>query len=218
MIQTYLICYNNLQLNRAKQLYTQGDGKKKGFKFDHVWSIVKDFEKFKDHNPIRRATQPQSFDHASSQSENPTPDSPTQASPGLSSFSLNLDDSDEVGGTSSQRPIGVKKAKLKRKITEETSTRINDLREDNRQLLDFLKKSQDRRQQREENKILYMDLNSIADPSIREYTRNEQSRILNKRLQQQQQQEQQDDMHRSNNAFNQYFNDIGGSGTGIPDY
>uniref|UniRef100_A0A0D3BT79 No apical meristem-associated C-terminal domain-containing protein n=1 Tax=Brassica oleracea var. oleracea TaxID=109376 RepID=A0A0D3BT79_BRAOL len=40
--------------------------------------------------------------------------SPTSQSPGLSSFSINLS-SDDGGSNSSQRPIGSKKAKLKRK-------------------------------------------------------------------------------------------------------
>ena len=47
----------------------------------------------------------------------PTPESPTPQSPGLSSFSINLS-SDDGGENSSERPIGVKKAKLKRKIGE----------------------------------------------------------------------------------------------------
>ena len=54
----------------------------------------------------------------SSQSDNPDPDSPIPASPAMSSFNVNLTDddvSDAIGGSSSQRPIGVKKAKLKKK-------------------------------------------------------------------------------------------------------
>uniref|UniRef100_A0A0D3CZW6 No apical meristem-associated C-terminal domain-containing protein n=1 Tax=Brassica oleracea var. oleracea TaxID=109376 RepID=A0A0D3CZW6_BRAOL len=44
--------------------------------------------------------------------------SPTSQSPGVSSFSINLS-SDDGGSNSSQRPIGSKKAKLKRKLAEE---------------------------------------------------------------------------------------------------
>ena len=36
---------------------------------------------------------------------------------------------------------------------------------------------------KEENKILYIDLNSIADLNLREFTRNEQLRIIQKRAQ-----------------------------------
>ena len=49
----------------------------------------------------------------SSQSENPNPELPVSASPRLSSFNVNVIDDDiggNVGGCSSQRPVGVKKA------------------------------------------------------------------------------------------------------------
>ena len=55
----------------------------------------------------------------SSQSDNPDPDSPIPASPVISSFNVNLTDDDvgdAIGGSSSQRPIGAKKAKLKKKM------------------------------------------------------------------------------------------------------
>ncbi|KAL0878164.1 hypothetical protein Bca101_027870 [Brassica carinata] len=49
--------------------------------------------------------------------------SPTQVSPGLSSFSQNLDNDDEIiSGSSSQHPSGVKKTKMKRKLDDQTST------------------------------------------------------------------------------------------------
>ncbi|KAL5565646.1 hypothetical protein UlMin_028810 [Ulmus minor] len=51
---------------------------------------------------------------ASSQSESPTSESPTSATPGLSDFSLNINN-EEICNSSAERPIGVKKAKLKRK-------------------------------------------------------------------------------------------------------
>ena len=41
---------------------------------------------------------------------------------------------------------------------------------------------------KEENKILYMNLNAITDPNVREFTRAEQIRIIQKRSQQHQQQ------------------------------
>ena len=56
----------------------------------------------------------------SSQSDNLDPDSPIPASPAMSSFNVNLTDDDigdAVEGSSSQRPIGVKKAKLKKNVT-----------------------------------------------------------------------------------------------------
>ena len=37
-----------LQLDRAKLLLTQDPSFKSGFKFDHVWPILKDIEKYVD--------------------------------------------------------------------------------------------------------------------------------------------------------------------------
>ena len=72
---------------------------KRGFKFDHVWHIVKDFEKFKDSVPTaRQVVQRQNTNYELSQSDNLTPKSPISASPGLFSFSSNLDD-DGFGST-----------------------------------------------------------------------------------------------------------------------
>ncbi|KAK4729959.1 hypothetical protein R3W88_022947 [Solanum pinnatisectum] len=83
---------------------------KKGFKFDHVWNLMKDFEKFKDIDTGKKK-----------ESEAPSPTSPIVSSPNLSSFSLNLNEnfSDH---TSSERPIGVKKSKLKRSKDEGLSS------------------------------------------------------------------------------------------------
>ena len=105
---------------------------KKRFRFDHVWNIVKDFEKFKDGvTSVIQAPRKTSLNYASLESDNHTPESPMSASPGLSSFALNLDD-DNVGGSSSQRPVGIKKAKLKRKSDEQVSVVINTFKEENR--------------------------------------------------------------------------------------
>ena len=105
--------------------------------------MVKNFEKFKDHVPTarqvaRRQSQHVNFD--SSQSDNHTPESPISASPGLSSSFPNLDD-EGFGGTSSERPIGVRKAKLKRKNDEQLSYIINSFKEENQQLLEMFKKT-----------------------------------------------------------------------------
>ena len=63
-------------------------------------------------------------------------------------------------------------------------------------------------ERKEENKVLLKDLNSIGDPNVREYFRAEQARIIQKRNQQQ----------GSSSAFGHYFDDIGGSGSGLPEY
>ena len=132
-----------MQFNQAKVMLMEDPKYKSGWKFDHVWNIIKNFEKFQDQDThARQVRNPCGIGYTSSESENPTPDSAAQASPGLSSFSLNLDDNEDVtDGTSSQRPIGVKKSKLKRKCDDQTSIVINTLEEGNKRLLEQLEKT-----------------------------------------------------------------------------
>ncbi|KAL2479510.1 hypothetical protein Adt_32476 [Abeliophyllum distichum] len=115
-------------LNRAKTLLAQEDKFKKGFKFDHVWFLLKDTEKF-GHDNCRELPdcQRQSVNFASSQSESPTSESPSSVSSGLSSFSLQINE-ENVGGTSTRRPIGVKKSKGKEKTEEEKTILIEEIR------------------------------------------------------------------------------------------
>ena len=205
-------------------LFMQEPKYKRGFKFDHVWNIVKNFEKLKDNVPTARQAARKQSQHENvdlSQSDSHTLECPISASPGLSSSPPTLND-DNVGGTSSERPIGVKKAKLKRKNDEEMSSIINSFEEGNRRLLEMFKKTTlDRQEQmniqrqnlafkerKEENKILLKDLNSIADPNVREYFRGEQIKIIQKRNQQ----------GGSSSAFGNYFDDIEGSGSDLPEY
>ena len=167
----------------------------KGFKFDHVWPILKDIEKFASVNNPTSIFQRQFGNFASSQSKSPTSESPTSATPGLFDFSLNMNE-EEIGGSLAQQPIGVKKAKLKRKKDEQLIIVLDTIKGEIQQLVEILKKGNSDRQQnfdqnyqmqmqkiaasvfKEENKILYMDLNSIADLNLREFTQNEQLRIM----------------------------------------
>ena len=64
------------------------------------------------------------------------------------------------------------------------------------------------KERNEENKILLKDLNSIADPNVREYFRGEQIKIIQKRNQQ----------GGSSSAFGNYFDDIKGSRSDLPEY
>ena len=57
-----------------------------------------------------------------------------------------------------------------------------------------------------------MDLNSINDPNLREFFQNEQSRIMQKRAQQQGQRSQ------NNSSSFQYFDNLTGSETNLPEY
>ncbi|KAI0520444.1 hypothetical protein KFK09_007919 [Dendrobium nobile] len=89
-----------------------------------------------------------SFGYASSESENLTPESGKQQSPEISTFSLNLDDEEySVRSSQSERPIGVKKAKLKRKIDDEMSTFIKTLEDGIKELIEQLKRTSAQRQQ-----------------------------------------------------------------------
>ncbi|CAH9078407.1 unnamed protein product, partial [Cuscuta epithymum] len=45
-------------LDRAKVLFMQDPKYSKGFKFDHVWNMIKNFEKFKDNVPTARHAAP----------------------------------------------------------------------------------------------------------------------------------------------------------------
>ncbi|GAY62248.1 hypothetical protein CUMW_216260 [Citrus unshiu] len=177
-------------LNRAKVLLAQDKNYNKGFKFDHIWPILKDIEKFgDDHSIATPYFRGQNSEFVSSQSDSPTLESPTSTSPGLSSFSLNIND-EHVDDCSTQRPIRVKKGKGKRKVEDQNSLIIDTIKENNRRLYEIFKKGSEDRQQnyqiqmiraqnekkklemvtyREENKILLKYLNSISDPSFCQY-------------------------------------------------
>ncbi|XP_050235935.1 uncharacterized protein LOC126685972 [Mercurialis annua] len=103
-------------LRQEKTLLEEDKTYIKGFKFDHVWHIMKDFEKFNGTNQVLRNNQNVNKS-VESQAQNPNYGTP--ASPGLSSFSIYLDASN-AGGSLSTRPIGVKKAKSKRKMEEDS--------------------------------------------------------------------------------------------------
>ena len=222
-----------MQLDRVKILLMQDANYKKGFKFDHVWNIMKDFQKFKDDATIaRQVYQKQTSNYVSSESDNPISNSYQPESPGLSSFPINLND-DNIGGSSSDRPIGVKKAKAKRKMEEENSS----LKEENIKLFEMLKKSHEDRHtsfnieekkieienkklalkaEREDNRIMSIDLDRITDPNRRAFYAAKQARII-QRLSQENQQSQPQPPSQSN-MFGQYFTNIGGDRDDLPDY
>ena len=147
-----------------------------------MWPILKDVKFFSDNvNNPTPAFQRQTSNFASSQSESSPVECPTSVYPGLSAFDLNIND-EEIGGNSSQRPIEVKKAKDERKNDTDMSKFVETIHGDNKQSLKVLKKSNSDRQKnyeiqmlraqnesknlvftefREENKILFVDLDSI---------------------------------------------------------
>ncbi|CAH9126946.1 unnamed protein product [Cuscuta epithymum] len=180
------------------------------------------FEKFKDNVPTARHAAPKKrqVNYDSSQSDSHPP-SPISSSPGLSS-SFNKEVDTDSGSDFSTRPIGVKKAKLKKKNDEDTTILLKSVKSDNEQLIDMLKKSSLDRQeqlqiqrqnmaykeQKREDKIMFMDLNSIHDPQTRAYIMAERSRILQKKSQE----------GGSSAGFGNLFDGLGGSGSGLNDY
>ncbi|KZT76670.1 hypothetical protein F511_46305 [Dorcoceras hygrometricum] len=168
----------------------------------------------------------------------PTSNTPTSGSTGLPSFEINLSSDDTAGGTSSQRPLGVKKAKLKKKRDDNVLELISTMKEGHRDLLNVLqqgstdlqqnydirmlalqneKKKLEIRQQKialatlqEENKILYMDLTTIGEPEVRNMVRKERAKILQKRNEARDQ--------REHETFGNYFGDLGGLGSNLGDY
>ncbi|KZV41891.1 hypothetical protein F511_32416 [Dorcoceras hygrometricum] len=142
-------------LNRAKDLLMQDTEFRKGFKFDHVWPIMKDFVKFTSESnppPTQKTIHETNLD--SSQSDMRTPNTPISGSTGLPSFELNLSSDDTAGGTSSQRPLGVKKAKLKKKRDDNVSKLISTMKEGYRDLLNVLQQGSTDLQQYYDIRIL----------------------------------------------------------------
>ncbi|XP_055802201.1 uncharacterized protein LOC129871328 [Solanum dulcamara] len=183
-------------IQQAKSLFRQDPNYKKGFKFDHVWEMMKDFEKFKD----KKVRNQGSF-FISSESETPAPDSPIILSLNLSTFSLHLNEDITGNSTLSQRLSGVKKVKMKKKVDDGFLFASKSIGLQNDRLVEMLvnansEKKLDRelkdralklKEYKEENKIIFMNLNDIADPNVCEFVRQEQIRIMEKRNQQFQQ-------------------------------
>ena len=91
--------------------------------------------------------------------------------------------------------------------------------EKNQQVVDLLEKANTRLEKkmalqefREENKILFTDPNSIEDPEFHAFMTAEKRRIMHKIAQQH------PPPPPTSHAFGEYFNDIGGSGSNLPEY
>ncbi|XP_042415347.1 uncharacterized protein LOC122004542 [Zingiber officinale] len=87
-------------INRAQMLLVQDPNYSKGFKFGHMWSILQGIEKFNSDNvkAASRRMQRQIAQADYSQSYNLEKDAYSPSSPHVSSFNLNITDSDS-GGT-----------------------------------------------------------------------------------------------------------------------
>ncbi|XP_073153961.1 uncharacterized protein [Henckelia pumila] len=173
-------------LHRAKDLFMQDPNYSKGFKFDHVWPILKDLKKFSsDIHPSSFETQTKFTNLDSSQSETHTPETPLSGSEGLNSFTINLSSDENVGDTSSDRSIGVKKGSAS--LQQTYDMKMLELHNNALKLENQKSKIEARKQQvalaalQEENRVLYMDLSTIGDPESREIVGAERAKIMQKR-------------------------------------
>ncbi|KAL7159372.1 hypothetical protein ABFS83_01G022800 [Erythranthe nasuta] len=194
-------------LFRARSLLIKDANFKKGFRFDHVWPLLKDIEKYGYEINTNGGGGGAVFEFegqncnnvpslSKSHSEDKAPSSSQSISPGQSSSSLN-ENEENLEGTASQ-----KGAKVTRRSDEEVAKLVDAIREENIELAQMLKEDYECRQKatrveaqneskklamaeyREDNKILLKDLNSITDLNLRQMFVNEQKRILLKRSQQ----------------------------------
>lgn len=197
-------------MNRAKALLMEDKKYERvGFQFEHVWPILKDQEKWMDNANIDVITQRgrnNFFDESQSQ------ESPTAKSSSMSSFAVDLNtDEDDFGAnfgntTSSSRPVGRNKEKMKRKQDDEKK-KLMEMLQKNSELLesyqanylgkkeklighfeshakardDLARQKLNFRREREETRIMEKDLNSIYDPNEREYWRSRKAEIMENR-------------------------------------
>ena len=226
-----------MQMSMAKQLMMIDPKFNKGFKFEHVWDMVKDFNKFQCNKQKSRADKSSSQSAQSSTHVSESPLSPTTTPP----FSVQLsDDSGSGSGSASQRPLGVKKTKLKKKKGEQVLNLLTTLHESTEKMHDLLNARERKKSERfemrmaaqqkfnanyeinteiarreSESKIMMMDLSSIEDPGTRSYFENEKAKIL-----QRQAAVAAPPHHDDNFNYGDYFPDMGGdgSGTGLGDF
>ncbi|KAG5571036.1 hypothetical protein H5410_060802 [Solanum commersonii] len=95
--------------------------------------------------------------------EAPSPTSPIVLSPNLSSFSLNLNENFSGHYTSSERPIGVKKSKLKRSKDEGLSSAMKLFETKNNRLGKMLSESATSKQQDGERLDRYIKAKEFRD-------------------------------------------------------
>ncbi|XP_062088942.1 glutathione S-transferase T3-like [Humulus lupulus] len=136
-------------LNQAKMLLAQEKIYSKGFKFDHVWPILKHIQKFTSDDNINAPSrfQQDGPNFTSSKSSSHNFDSPTSTSTGMSSFDLNINN-EEIITNSTERPIGVKKAKAKQLGDDQ----FNKLMEQSKKLIQVIEKSNTDRNERHKRK------------------------------------------------------------------
>ncbi|XP_024969625.1 uncharacterized protein LOC112508988 [Cynara cardunculus var. scolymus] len=153
-------------MNEAKEMLKLDGSYKKGFKFDHVWNILKDSESLSN---VTASTQYQR--HSPYQSPISGPGSSSGTDAGLPSLTIH-----DVEGT--QRPIGVKKAKSKL----QSDNKLDNLVKASKKMKKQMAKTTEVMMRRNElqaqklalearladDKLMCTDLTSITDPMWRE--------------------------------------------------
>ncbi|KAM5554503.1 hypothetical protein ABKV19_022739 [Rosa sericea] len=182
--------------------------KKKKFQFDHVWPILKNAEKWLD-NAAMTVPKPRRRKESSEGSQS---GSRTSRTSDTLSFSVDLNAdgdeqeyiNDEVA--SHDRPMGTRMAKMKRKATDEKKKNYEKIMADNQAIKELLEKSMmerssfaskfdhytssklDIQRQREENKIMLTNLDSITDPTDREFLKMRKAEVMQRRARESQSQ------------------------------
>ncbi|XP_075494701.1 uncharacterized protein LOC142532268 [Primulina tabacum] len=233
-------------LNRAKNLFMQDADFSKGFKYDHVWYIMKDMEKFSsDINPMSAPARMHVTSLDSSQSDSQTPNTPISGSPGLPPFSINLSSDENAGGTSSQRPLSVKKSKLKKKRDDNVLELISTMKEGHRDLINVLQKGSTELQQSYEMKLLALQNEQLKLANQQKKIETRQQQIALATLQEENKvlymdlstiddpemreivpkerakilkKRNEEHGQHENDTFGKYFGDFGGSRSNLGDY
>ncbi|XP_075494143.1 uncharacterized protein LOC142531774 [Primulina tabacum] len=177
----------------------------------------------------------------SSQSDSQTPNTPISDSPGLPPFSINLSSDENAGGTSSQRPFGVKKSKLKKKRDENVLELISTMKEGHRDLINVLQKGSIELQQSYEMKLLALQNEQLKLANQQKKFETRQQHIALATLQEENKvlymdlstigdpemreivrkilkKRNEEHGQHENDTFGKYFGDFGGSGSNLGDY
>ncbi|WCJ36745.1 hypothetical protein M5689_017926 [Euphorbia peplus] len=124
-------------LDMAKQLMRTDPKWKSGFKFDHVWYLVKGLDKAFNGKTNVENEKPVI---GSSESENSTSKSPIQQSPGLSDFFIPLNENHSAL-ESAEREMEVKKARTEKKKEAQSEYGAAKVKQENVKLLELLAES-----------------------------------------------------------------------------
>ncbi|XP_019158426.1 PREDICTED: interaptin-like [Ipomoea nil] len=198
-------------LDRAKDLMSQDAKFQKGFRFDHIWPILKDLEKFS--ATPNRDQSPDQVNENNNASERPTGRNKEKKKKQLNKESKEFLKSIQVENEQIKKMFENHQDILQKNIevqllkaqTEAKKVELAERQEANKE------RREEKRECREENKILRINLDSITDPMVRASIRNEQLQIVAKRANEQTSVE-------SSSKFTQYFDNLGGNGGGLGDY